>query len=113
MDPFDLFPVVPPELPGGRSARSPAEQAASGVALGVLPILNFVLVLFAGLAAHTTLILVVMPVVSAILAYFLSRRFSAPLGHSILVGFGCAAGCLVGNGCALLLAALASFYSNF
>jgi hypothetical protein len=113
MDLFDLFPVVPPSLPGERSARDPLEQVAAGVALGLLPLANAVLVLFTGLKAHAAIALVAMPLGSATLAYLLSRRLSTPMGRSILLGFGCTTACFVGNGCAMLLAALAGFYSTF
>jgi hypothetical protein len=36
MDLFDLFPLVPPQLPGERSARGPMETLAAGVAVGLL-----------------------------------------------------------------------------
>jgi hypothetical protein len=113
MDLFDLFPVTPPQFPGERSARTPAEQAAAGVGLLLLPATNFVLVLFTGLASHVTIVLVVLPLVSAVVAYLLSRWLSISAGRSILLGFGCATACFIGNACALLLAALGQFYSGF
>lgn len=113
MDLFDLFPVVPPQMPGERAARDPLEQVAAGVAVGLLPLVNALLVLFTGLKGHGVVALAVMPLVSAALAYVLARRLSTPVGRSILLGFGCTTACFIGNGVALLLAAIGSFYSTF
>jgi hypothetical protein len=113
MDPFDFIPIVPPPLPGERAARGPLEQVAAGVAVGLLPLANAALVLFTGLKGHEVIALIVMPVASAAIAYLLSRRLETPVGRSILFGFGCATGCLIGNLCAMILAAIGQFYSTF
>jgi hypothetical protein len=113
MDLFDLFPIVPPQFPGERPGRDPLEQVAAGVAVGLLPLANALLVLFTGLHDHPVVALVMMPLVSATVAYLLARRLSTSVGRSILLGFGCTTACFIGNGCAMLLAVLAGFYSTF
>jgi hypothetical protein len=113
MDIFDLFPMGGPGLPGERSARSPEEKLAAGTATLLLPTLNFLIVLFAGVAPHTTVALVLMPLLSAVLLFALARILGVSVGRGILFAICCAATCFVGNLGALLLAAIGAFYSNF
>jgi hypothetical protein len=113
MDLFDLFPIVPPQFPGERSSRDPLEQVAAAVAVGLLPLAGALLVLFSGLKGHAVVALVVMPLVFATVAYLLGRRLSVSVGRSLLLGFGCTTACFVANAGAMLLAAVAGFYSTF
>jgi hypothetical protein len=113
MDFFDFIPIVPPSLPGERGARDPLEQLAAGVATVVLPLVNALLVLFTGLKGHAEIAVIAMPVLSAAIAYLVCRLLDTSAGRSILLGFSCTVACFIGNACALLLAALGSFYSTF
>jgi hypothetical protein len=111
---FDLFPIVPPGLPGERSPElTSGQRSAAGVASTVLPTINFVLVLFVGFASHATVALAAMPLGSAVLAYLLSRRLSTPIAWAIVLAMGCAAFCLIGNAGALFLHGLAQFFRDF
>jgi hypothetical protein len=113
MDIFDLFPMGGPGLPGERSAKTPAEQLAAGSATLLFPTVNFLLVLLAGVAAHTTLALVVMPLASAVLLFVLARFLDVSVIRAVLFAMACAAICFTGNLGALLLAAIGQFYSGF
>jgi hypothetical protein len=113
MDLFDLFPIVPPSMPGERSARGPEELVAVAVALWLLPLVGVLLVLFTGVKSNGELVLLGLPVGSAALAYVVGRVLSTSAGRSLLVGFGCLVSCFICNACALLLAALIGFYSTF
>jgi hypothetical protein len=114
MDLFDFIPIVPPGMPGENSReRSPGHQLASGVGSVLLPIVNFVVVLFAEFAHDGTIALVAMPIVSALLVYVLGRRLSVGVGWAILLAMFCAVFCFMANACALLLAGLGQFYSHF
>jgi hypothetical protein len=113
MDPFDFIPIVPPQLPGERSARTPGEQAAAFVGLGILPLASGALVLFTGVRELMEVVLVALPLLCAMVAYVVGRRLGSSFGQTILVSFGSATACFIGNLGALLLAALGSFYSNF
>jgi hypothetical protein len=67
---FDLIPIVPPGMPGESSPeRTPGQRFAAGVASTLLPAINFALVLFAGFASQATIVLAVLPLVSAALLY--------------------------------------------
>jgi len=113
MDLFDLFPVVPPRLPGERSARTAGEQAAAFIGLGVLPLASGALVLFTGVHNLTEVVLVGLPLLCGVITYVVGRRLDSALGQTILVSFGSAIACFMGNLGALLLAAIGSFYSTF
>jgi hypothetical protein len=113
MDFFDLFPIVPPSMPGERGARDPLESVAAGVATVLLPIVNAILVLATGLKGHAEIALIAMPLLSAAIAYLAARWLSTSAGRSLLLGFGCTVACFMGNVCALVLAAIGNFYSTF
>jgi hypothetical protein len=113
MDIFDLFPMGGPGLPGERSARTPEEQLAAGTATLLLPTVNFLLVLFAGVAPLTTVALVLMPLLSAILLFVLARILGVSVGRGILFAICCGGICFAGNLGALLLAAIGQIYSGF
>ena len=89
-----------------RWATDPRELLAAGVALWVLPLVGVLLVLFTTLNASGAIVLVALPLASAVLAYVLSRPLSASAGRSLLWGCACMVSCVVCNACALLLAAL-------
>jgi hypothetical protein len=111
---FDLFPIVPPGLPGERSPElTSGQRFTAGVASTVLPTINFVLVLFVGFASHMAVALVAMPLGSAALAYLLCRQLSTPIAWAIVFALGCAAFCLIGNAGALFIHGLAQFFHDF
>ena len=113
MDLFDLFPMGGPGLPGERSARTPGEQLAAGTATLLLPTVNFLLVLFAGIAPLTTVALVVMPLASAVLLTAVARVVDVSFWRALMFGMICAAVCFTANLAALILAAIGQFYSGF
>jgi hypothetical protein len=114
MNLFDLFPIVPPGLPGERSsALTPGQRFAAGLGSTLLPAINFMLVLFVGFASHATIALAAMPLGSAAVLYVLSRRLSTPIAWAIVLAMGCAAFCLIANASALFLHGLAQFYHDF
>ncbi len=113
MDLFDLFPMGGPGLPGERSARTPGEELAAGTATILLPTVNLLLVLFAGIAPHTTVALVVMPLVSALLLFAFARVLDTSFWRALMFGMFCAVICFTANLGALILAAIGQFYSTF
>jgi hypothetical protein len=113
MDLFDLFPMGGPGLPGERSARTPGEQLAAGSATVLLPTINFLLVLFAGVAPLTTVALVVMPIASAVLLMVFARVLDVAFWRALMFGMICATICFTANLGALLLAAIGQIYSGF
>ena len=114
MDPFDFIPIVPPNLPGeNASGKKPGESFAAGVASTVLPAVNFLLVLFTGFAASFAVALALMPLASASLVFVIGRRLSTATSRVVVYALGCAAFCLIGNACALLLHGLLQFFHDF
>ena len=113
MDIFDLFPMGGPGLPGERSARTPGEQLAAGTATVLLPTVNFLLVLLAGIAPLATVALVVMPLVSAVLLFAFARFVEVSVWRALAYAMACAAICFTVNLGAMLLAAIGQIYSGF
>jgi hypothetical protein len=75
MDLFGLIPIVPPSLPGERSSSlTAAQRFVAGCASGLLPAINFLVVLLVAIAAHPVIALAVMPLASATLVFLLCRR---------------------------------------
>jgi hypothetical protein len=113
MDIFDLFPMGAPGLPGDRLAKSPGEEVATGVGTLLLPTVSLLLVLFAGIAEHTTFVVVIMPLLCALLVFVLSRVLDTSIPRSLLIAFVSATMCFTANLGGLVLAAIGSFFTNF
>ena len=109
---MDLGDFLPADIPGGSPGRSTEEQVASAVGCGLLPLLDFMLVLLAGVWRDGTLA-VLLPVGFAALAALLCRRLEVRTGAAILTTFGCLVFCFVATGVAFLFAGIGSFYSTF
>ena len=114
MDLFDFVPLIPPDLPGERSPeRSAGHRFTAGIGSTLFPTVNFLLVLFAAFASHITVALAAMPLASGTLLYVLGRRLALTVSWAIALAMGCAAFCVVGNGCALFLRGLMQFFKDF
>jgi hypothetical protein len=113
MDIFDLFPMGGPGLPGERFARNPGEEVAAGTGTLLLPAVNLLVVLFAGVAEHTTFVIVIMPLLSAVLLFVLARVLDTSIVRAILLAMACATICFTANLGGLLLVAFGSFFGNF
>jgi hypothetical protein len=114
VDLFGFIPIVPPGMPGENARdRSPGHRLASGVGSVLLPLINFVVVLFAGFAHDGTIALVAMPGISGALLFLLARYVSVGAGWAAVLAMFCAVFCFMANICALLVAALGQFYSSF
>jgi hypothetical protein len=114
MDLFDLIPIVPPSLPGERSAAlNDTLRFAAGVGSTLLPTIDFLLVLFAGLASPLVVPVVVLPLASGGVTFLVSRLVSTPIAWALVLAMGCAMFCLIGDGCALLLHGLLRFFQEF
>ncbi len=113
MDIFDLFPMGGPDLPGERSARNPGEELAAGTATLLLPTVNLLIVLFTGVATHTTFVVVGMPLLSSALLFVLARVLDTSVVRAILLAMACATLCFTANLGGLLLVAFGSFFSAF
>jgi hypothetical protein len=114
VDLSDFIPIVPPGMPGENARdRPPGLELASGVGSVLLPLVNFVVVLFAAFAHDATIALVAMPGVSGALLFVLARQVSVGVGWAAVLAMFCAVFCFMANTCALLLAALGQFYSHF
>jgi hypothetical protein len=114
MDLFDLLSLFPVYLPGGSSQRRKPEENVTGlVALTVLPVVDFVVVLFAKLYAHPLVAMVVLPGAMALAALVLCRALRTSTPWTAATTVACAALCFIASGAAFLLGVLASFYSAF
>jgi hypothetical protein len=113
MDLFDFIPIAPPGMPGDSPERPRGHQFAAGVGSVLLPAINFTVVLVAGFAHDGRIAFAVMPVVSGVILYALARRLSVGAAWALALAMCCVALCFVGNGVALLLAALSGFYQTF
>jgi hypothetical protein len=114
MDFFDLFALLPMGIPGPRSRDgSPAETLTGAVGTGLLPILGFVLVLFAGVWKHPMIALVVLPLAFAGTSLLLSRLLQTSTGWTVALTLWCAVLSALAGGTALVLATFASFFSGF
>ena len=90
MDLFDLFPVSGPEGLGKRRKLTREENIASfAVAIG-LPLVDFCLVLFAGLAKHPAVAMVWLPLALTALGAVVCRHLRVGTGQAIMLVLGCA-----------------------
>jgi hypothetical protein len=114
VDLFDLIPFVPPgSASRSRAEMSSAQQLAVGVAMAILPTINFIVVLSAHFAHDGTTALVLLPVISALMVLILGLLLAVSTAWAIVYAMGCAAACFTVNGVALLLVGLGSFFSTF
>jgi hypothetical protein len=70
-------------------------------------------VLLAGVAPHTTVALVVMPLASAVVLFVFARVVDTSFWRAAMFGMFCAAVCFTANLAALMFAAIGQFYSGF
>jgi hypothetical protein len=114
MDIFDLLAAAPFDLPGmGSRDRDPRENAVAGISLVGFPLVDFSVVLFAGVYSRPTLALLVLPLLFAAACAVLSRALRISLGAALKTTVGCALLCLLASIFASFLGAIASFYSGF
>jgi hypothetical protein len=115
MDFLDLFALLLPlGVPDPSSpGRTPEQSLTAAVGLGLLPVLLFVVVLFAGLWRHPVVALGVLPLAFAVATGALGRVLATGTGWTLAVALGCAVVSALAGGIALMLAAFASFFSGF
>jgi hypothetical protein len=114
MDPFDLIPIVPPNLPGESSPQlTDSQRFVFGVSSTLLPTLSFLLVLFAGFAAHPAVALAVLPLTGAAASLLIARLLSVSRPWGLVIALGALAFCLIGDTIALFLHELAQFFHDF
>jgi hypothetical protein len=104
-------------VPGGATSvgrnLSPAQNLAGGVGAVALPVLGFVLVLFAGLWQHPVIALVLLPAAFVVLSVALSARVGNDSSWTLRVALECAIASVISCGAATFLGALAGFYRDF
>jgi len=105
----DLFGAAPYLGPTPSARRSPAEQAASFLALFLLPVIDFCVVLFADVEEHPRLAMAAMPLGFALLSYLAARRLGANVAYAVLLTLGCGLLCL----CASVIAAMVNAFFGF
>jgi hypothetical protein len=112
MDLLDLMALVQPPMGGRRRSLSAGEHVIYALGTVIFPCLLFVLVLFAGLAAHpiATLALCVAFIVAIVLV---ARQLLVGTAQTIWAALSCAVACFICGGVALFLAMIASFYAEF
>jgi hypothetical protein len=112
VDLFDLLSAIPTPTGGRGRERSAAENLVYGLAAVGFPLLLVVLVLFAGLGPHPVATLTVASAL-VLATYVVARMLQVALAGTLGAVITCAVSCFVWGGVAFLLAALASFYSEF
>jgi hypothetical protein len=114
MDFFDVFALLPFGLPGPRGGdRSPGELLAGVIAYFVLPLLAFVLVLFAGLWAYPVIAMVALPIAFAGVSVLVCALVDLPTPTTLVTGLACALSTFIVSGIAFLLGVVGSFFSGF
>jgi hypothetical protein len=113
MDFFDFFAFLPVGGGGGSRDRPPEENVSQGVALTVFPILDFVIVLFAGAWKEAALAFIVLPAAFTLASVVLSRRLETSGGFTAVTAIGCLLFCFLASGLGGLLGGLASFFQTF
>jgi hypothetical protein len=113
MDFFDFLAFFPIGAGGSSRDRPPEENVSQGVALTVFPILDFVIVLFAGVWKDATVSFIVLPAAFTLVSVLLSRRLEVGGGFTAVTAIGCAIFCLLASGIGGLLGGFASFFSTF
>jgi hypothetical protein len=113
MDFFDFLSFLP--IGGGGSSRDrpPEENVSQGVALTVCPILDFLIVLFAGAWRDAAVAFIVLPAAFTLLSVLVSRRLETSGGFTAITAIGCVLFCFLASGIGALLGGLASFYQTF
>jgi hypothetical protein len=113
MDFFDFLSFLPLGGGGSRRDQPPEESVSQGVALAVFPILDFVIVLFAGAWREAAVAFFVLPAAFTLASVLLSRRLETNGGFTAITAIGCAIFCLVASGIGGLLGGLADFFQTF
>jgi hypothetical protein len=103
MDLFDFFPVSGPEGLGPRRKLTPDENIASFLVMIGLPLVDFCLVMFAGLAKHPGLAIVWLPVVLVALGALICRRLRVGTGQAVMLLLGCGFWCFIVSLCVVAM----------
>jgi hypothetical protein len=109
----DLLHLLPPDLGSPGRARSPAENLTGGLATFVLPIADFLAVLFGELYRHPAVAIIVLPAASTVASLVLARWLRTSTTWTVTVTLACAALCFIASGGGFLLGLFLSFYSEF
>ena len=114
MDFFDIFALLPFGLPGPRDReRSPGELLAAVIAYFVLPLLGFVLVLFAGMWQQPVSAMVGFPIAFAGASVLVCALLNLSTVVTLWMGLACALLTFIVSGIAFLLGVFGSFFSGF
>jgi hypothetical protein len=113
MDFFDFFALFPIGCGGSSRERSSEENLSGGIALTVFPLLDFMIVLFAGAWRDEALAFFLLPALFTWATVILSKLLETSGAWTATTAIGCALMCLVASGIGGMLAGLASFFSSF
>ena len=110
---FDVF-ALPFGLPGPPNReRSPGELLAAVIAYFVLPLLGFVVVLFAGMWQQPVIAMVGFPIAFAGASVVVCALLNLSTAVSLWMGLACALSTFIVCGVAFLLGVVGSFFSGF
>jgi hypothetical protein len=114
VDFLDFIAAFPVGLPGEPSrGRTTEENITGAVGLGVLPAIDFLIVLLANLYEHPFVAMLLLPAVFTLATVLLCKRLETSTGWTVTAGLGCSLLCLVASGAAFLLGLFFSFFSAF